>query len=449
VVGRSGEKLFGPATVNVLSTNPWGLTALGALDATGLSYIMSTTFDGFVNSIAGQAGSGMEGWMYTVNDTSPMVAAKDHDVSSGDKVIWYYSKSMEQEAPTWAQLTSGDSSGSTSSLPTSFVTSTTGEAVVNPAVGGNVGLGSEVSVNIPADALSGTAGVNVAIQKVSDPPAAPAGFKLLGLVFEFTVGDSTGYKFNQPVTLAFSFDPTALPQGVSPSVYYYDETSLKWVELGGTISGNTITVSVDHFTRFAMFVKEVAPLPVPAQVFSDVQASFWASKAINQLYSLGYINGYLDGTFRPDNRITRAEFVSILNKALDLSNSSSAVTAFSDVTPADWFYAAVENAAHAGIIKGYGNLFKPDNEINREELATIMVNALAKHDEARVGMNEKTGFTDDDSISGWARGFVVVAAKTGLINGYPDNSFKPQGSATRAEACAIITNFLYFNKSIP
>lgn len=226
MVGRNGEKLFGPATVNVLSTNPWGLTALGALDATELSYIMSTTFDGFVDSIAGQAGSGMEGWMYTVNDTAPMVAAKDHDVSSGDKVIWYYSKSMEQEAPTWAQLTSGDSSGSTSSLPTSFVTSTTGEAVVNPAVGGNVGLGSEVSVNIPADALSGTAGVNVAIQKVSDPPAAPAGFKLLGLVFEFTVGDSTGYKFNQPVTLAFSFDPTALPQGVSPSVYYYEPATV-------------------------------------------------------------------------------------------------------------------------------------------------------------------------------------------------------------------------------
>jgi hypothetical protein len=156
------------------------------------------------------------------------------------------------------------------------VTSTSGEAVVNPSVGGNVGLGSEVSVNIPADALSGTAGVNVAIQKVSDPPAAPAGFKLLGSVFKFTVGDSTDYKFNQPVTLTFSFDPTALPQGVSPSVYYYDETSLKWVELGGTISGNTITVSVDHFTRFAMFVREVAPLPVPAQVFSDVQASFKA-----------------------------------------------------------------------------------------------------------------------------------------------------------------------------
>ena len=57
-------------------------------------------------------------------------------------------------------------------------------------------------------------------------------------------------------------------------------------------------------------------------------------------------------------------------------------------------------------------------------------------------MNSKTGFTDDGSISGWARGFVAVAVRDGLLKGYPDGSFRPQGDATRAEACAMIENFL-------
>ena len=57
-------------------------------------------------------------------------------------------------------------------------------------------------------------------------------------------------------------------------------------------------------------------------------------------------------------------------------------------------------------------------------------------------MNAKTSFTDDAGISSWARGFVVVAVKDGLLKGYPDGSFRPQGDATRAEACAMIENFL-------
>jgi hypothetical protein len=61
-------------------------------------------------------------------------------------------------------------------------------------------------------------------------------------------------------------------------------------------------------------------------------------------------------------------------------------------------------------------------------------------------MNERTSFADDTNISSWARGFVVVAVKYGLLNGYPDGSFGPQGSATRAEACAMIENFLNSRK---
>jgi hypothetical protein len=439
VVGRNGEIRFGPTTVTVISTNPWGLTALGALDATGLPYTISTKWDGYVESIAGQANSGMQGWMYTINDTAPLGLAKDQVIASGDRVIWYYSQSIDQAAPTWAQLTSGKP------LTPEVVTSTTGNAVIHPAAGGTVGLGNEVVVSIPAGALKGATGVPVTIQKVSTPPAAPTGFKLLGPVFKINVGDTSGYQFNEPVTLTFSLDLADLPEGETPSVYYYDETALEWVNLSGTVSEGTITVRIDHLTKFAVLVRDIqeeAPLSVPAQVFTDVPPSFWASKAINQLSGLGYISGYPDGTFKPDNQITRAELVCLLNKVLELPVYTPAVPDFRDVSAADWFYEAVENAVHAGLVKGYGNLFNPNDQIKREELATIMVNALGKHDEATASRNERTSFTDDLSLSDWARGFVVVAAKNELIKGYPDQSFQPRGGVTRAEACVIVTNFL-------
>ena len=79
----------------------------------------------------------------------------------------------------------------------------------------------------------------------------------------------------------------------------------------------------------------------------------------------------------------------------------------------------------------------------------MLINALNKQNEAAAGRNKKTGFIDDQDISNWARGFVAAVAEDGLINGYPDKSFQPRGSTTRAEACTILANFLNFIKPVP
>jgi YVTN family beta-propeller protein len=189
-----------------------------------------------------------------------------------------------------------------------------------------------------------------------------------------------------------------------------------------------------------------APPKSNTPVFTDVPATYWAYGAITNLSGLGYVSGYPDGTFRPGSRITRTEFVTIMDKVLKLTPYTTQTPMFSDVKPDDWFYRGVETAVYAGIAKGYGNTFKPDDPITREEISAILVNALGKRDEAMASMNERTSFADDTNISSWARGFVVVAVKYGLLNGYPDGSFGPQGSATRAEACAMIENFLNSRK---
>jgi len=180
--------------------------------------------------------------------------------------------------------------------------------------------------------------------------------------------------------------------------------------------------------------------------FSDVSASYWGYAAISSLSSKGIVSGYSDGTFKPGSSITRAEFVSIIGKALKLQTHNPAIPNFSDVTTSDWFYGSVESAVYAGIVQGNGGAFKPNDPITREELAAILAGALGEQNEATGDLNEMTSFTDDMSISSWARGDVAVAIKDGLLKGYPDGSFRPQGNATRAEASVIINNFLSINK---
>lgn len=104
VVGENGEFLFGPAQVIVKKDNKWGITAMGALDATGIPYAMKPTWPDFVDSISGQACRGVAGWMYDVNGDVPMHMADKHPVKTGDKVIWWYSKSMDQPIPQWNDL---------------------------------------------------------------------------------------------------------------------------------------------------------------------------------------------------------------------------------------------------------------------------------------------------------------------------------------------------------
>jgi hypothetical protein len=327
-------------------------------------------------------------------------------------------------------------------LTPSDVISDTGSATVNPSAGGTVSLGGEASIGIPPGALNGTNEVNVTIQKLNSPPASPSGFMFLGSVYEFSVGGSASYDFNKPVTLTFAFDPADLAPGQTPSVHYYDQGKGQWVNLGGTVSGNTITVTIDHFTRFAVLAGEAgkaAPPPVPSQAFSDVPASHWANDAITSLAGQGYISGYPDGSFRPGATITRAEFVAILVKAFKLPAYSPATPGFSDVSPADWHYSSVESAVYAGIIKGYGSAFGPDDPVTREQMA-VMITKVAGLSPAAGGIETK--FADSGNISGWAVEAVAAVALEGIVKGYPDNTFRPQGRATRAEAVTVVINAL-------
>jgi len=104
VVGKKGELLFGPSMVTLKENSRWGITALGALEATGLSFTTNPYYGDFVTSVEGQKNEGMSGWMYKVNDRIPSVSAGEMSVEWGDKVIWWYSAGSNFEGPSWDSL---------------------------------------------------------------------------------------------------------------------------------------------------------------------------------------------------------------------------------------------------------------------------------------------------------------------------------------------------------
>ncbi len=328
------------------------------------------------------------------------------------------------------------------SIVTEGPTYTNGSGTVEPDVGATVGLNDMAKVVIPADALEETRSVKVSVKKVTSPPTAPAGIKVVGDVYEFSVGDKNSYSFTKKVALTFKLDTSKIDADELPAIHYYDETQKKWVNIGGTVSGSTITVQVEHFTKYTVFaVKKAAvpeqptvPVDQPKLDLNDI-AGHWAQSNIEKLVGLGAISGYPDGSFKPGKTITRAEFATILAKAFKITASSG--KSFTD-TAGHWAEEAITTAAAVGIVKGYdADTFGPNDLVTREQMAAMIVNAAKLAPSAG-----EIQFTDSGTISKWALQAVATAINNGVMKGYPDNKFLPKGNATRAEAVTVIVNAL-------
>lgn len=161
----------------------------------------------------------------------------------------------------------------------------------------------------------------------------------------------------------------------------------------------------------------------------------WAQDEIDYLLSKEIVSGYPDGTFKPDKPITRAEFVKIINKII--GNKGKSHVSFKDINENDWFYDEVAKATKSGYVQGYGdNTFRPNNPITRQEAAKILATAFRLEDD-----NLNSGsFVDQKEISDWAREYVLLLKNKGYVSGYADGSFRPNAPITRAESVKMITN---------
>ena len=202
----------------------------------------------------------------------------------------------------------------------------------------------------------------------------------------------------------------------------------------------------NNFLKFfvtSLILSQYLTISTFAQVnlFSDVKGH-WSQSEIDIFIKNGYIQGYEDLTFRPDLSITRAEFITIVNKVLGFKKVGK--ENFGDINKDQWFYEQICIAIEAGYIQGYeDNTFKPNNFITREEVASILTSIKKNKDE---NIDKSFLYWDNKEISNWAKSSVEGALENGYMGGYGDITFRPKNNITRAESVVVLNRLLTGNK---
>lgn len=191
-------------------------------------------------------------------------------------------------------------------------------------------------------------------------------------------------------------------------------------------------------------------LTIPAFAYPDVAANHWAAKQITELTEKGVIVGYPDGTFKPDDNVTRAEFASMSIKALGQEHTTIAQPVkFTDIEPGFWAYDAIQKALYFDLIScpPEGQPFRPDDTVTRAESISVAVNALTTEQISNIKAKEVLSkkFADVNEVPEW---FLIPAGKAEILNMLVTIPSKDKARieanrpATRAEVAAILYDMM-------
>lgn len=185
--------------------------------------------------------------------------------------------------------------------------------------------------------------------------------------------------------------------------------------------------------------------------FNDVPQGSWYENHVYDLVELGVIGGYPDGTFRPDGYVTRAEFTKMLAKAFAPEKDFQAYKVKQDFDDCKTSWAAGEIAwaKEMGIVKGVSATeFAPNAQITREQMAT-MLGRLEEFNLVKLkATEEEKTFTDSNKIQKYAKEYVTLLQKAGIIGGRTNGEFDPQGNTKRSEAAKMLNLILDFRTKI-
>ena len=228
-----------------------------------------------------------------------------------------------------------------------------------------------------------------------------------------------------PVTVRCG-NPVAQPITPSKAGYYFSG----WFLNGSKYNFSTPVTS--DITITAEFTKYAPVNPVPPTVEAK-------DLAFNTTDHFAYVNGYPNGTVQPEGNITRAEVAAILYRVMDAKCVEKYATdknTFADVDAFKWYNTYISTLANAGVIVDSANgYFRPNEAITRAELAAMIAQF------AKVDLTKSVSF-NDVLANHWASKEIAIAAKMGWINGYPDGSFRPDATITRAEMITMINRAL-------
>jgi len=173
----------------------------------------------------------------------------------------------------------------------------------------------------------------------------------------------------------------------------------------------------------------------PVEAESKDVNGHWAEEAIEKWEALGLANGYGDETFKPNNAVTRAEFVTMINNLFDFQDVGNQL--FTDVPKDQWYYDAVQKSAKAGVIEGYNGEFRPNDLITRQEAVVVLARAFQMKASDELRLNQ---YEDSVDVADWAISQMNTCIVMGYVKGRGNNRLVPNGNLTRAEAITLLDN---------
>lgn len=406
-----------------------------------------------------RSGYTFTGWYADTAHSQPFTFA-DHRIIADLRVY----AGWQVNAPTDGGNTGGNGGGQgSSSNGQSTIRSTNGRVIIPVGRAGEVRLGSGVLLEVP----QGAAGqpLDIQVKLISTPAEGLAStVHTISPIYEFTKNMQDN--FSVPVKLTLQYDPSSIQTGETVAVFYQTAEGAPWVQVeGGDVKGSDISVSVNHFTRFAVMAVQAASTdqgntaPTNSATngtignegsagngttnFSDI-AGHWAADSIRAAATLGIAKGYADGTFHPAAKVTRAEFAVMLMRALpsgDQTVSDTTLPFADQASIGNWAKADIATAYKLGWIKGDANgTFRPNASITRAEMAVMISNALASSATKQQTAGTTATFGDQQQIPAWAQAAAASLKQQGLLNGRADGHFDPSASTTRAEAAQVLMN---------
>jgi hypothetical protein len=326
---------------------------------------------------------------------------------------------------------------------------------------GTITLESEAANSVAAQA--GGSRVSVGIKSVT--------VSLLNAATREAVGDLTVYDIsilggNKQITgfggasatieLPYTLKAGETAPGVS--AFYVDGNgNMEKLPTSYDASAKKVKFTTKHLSLYAIGYDETLAAPW-TNPFLDIKASDWFYGDVEYVHTNGLMNGTGAAAFSPDVKISRAMIVTILYRCEQASLETAAAgggvpdapspgTAFTDVPANEWYTDAVAWASANGIVNGVGgNSFAPDDFITRQDLAAIIIR-YADYAEKRFPVTlQYQSFADEAGIAEYAKSAVQTLYCGGIVNGKPGNLFDPTGTATRAEAAALLRRFIEAGK---
>jgi len=253
-----------------------------------------------------------------------------------------------------------------------------------------------------------------------------------------TIGSTTVKEFDgllMKVTIPFLPVGNLLPEGLV--VYHISASGDRTLIKLAVYDPETqrMVIALRHLSTYAIGSNNIT--------FADIQGH-WGQRHIEFLASRGIVNGRAQDAFEPQGTVTRAEFVKMLAESVDgIAIADGGGSGFSDVPGDAWYSGYVRWAAGLGIVQGYEDgTFRPNGFITRQEMAVMLDRYIRSMGFGLSVVRDVAEYPDAEKIASFATGAINTVQRYGIMTGNADGTFNPTGTATRAEAARVMRAYI-------